>query len=61
MTVTQALRLIRAKDRIEKNNQAKELRAQRFPGVTNEILDTKINDTENIGFASHVVMAGVMA
>ena len=60
MTIAQMMRLLDAAKKKPKAEVIKESKAQRLPGVTDDILDVTINDEKNIGFAAHVVMAGVM-
>ena len=60
MTIAQMMRLIDATEKNQKAEVVKESKVQRLPGVTDEILDVTIDDEKNIGFAAHVVMAGVI-
>ena len=60
MTIAQMMRLIDVTEKKQKAEVIKESKAQRLPGVTDEILDVTIDDENSIGFAAHVVMAGVM-
>ena len=61
MTIAQMMRLIDVAEKKQEAKVIKESKAQRLPGVTDEILDVTIDDEENIGFAAYVVMAGLEA